>query len=80
MRNIETCTTKTEPDDAGLCQMITDARLDERKNCTFSFSIRLLRMALHIAQEDMRGEEAVELLRRESAFYETEAKEVGSND
>ncbi|EAO4362879.1 DUF2732 domain-containing protein [Salmonella enterica subsp. enterica serovar Bere] len=79
MRNTETSTTKTVPDDTGLCQMINAARLDERKNCTFSFSNRLLQMALQIAQEDMRGGEAVELLRRESEIYEAEAKEVGSN-
>ena len=40
MRNTETSTTKTGPDDTGLCQMINAARLDERKNCTRGYERR----------------------------------------
>lgn len=31
MRNIETRITKTGPDDAGLNQVLTDARMEERR-------------------------------------------------
>lgn len=41
MRNSETRTTKTGPDDAGLFQLFNETRLDERKSCAFAVSIRM---------------------------------------
>ncbi|MDH6633342.1 UNVERIFIED_ORG: FPC/CPF motif-containing protein YcgG [Lelliottia amnigena] len=74
MRNSETRTTKTGPDDAGLFQLFNETRLDERKSCAFAVSIRMEALALHILQKEMNGVEAAELLRREVARYETESR------
>lgn len=74
MRNIETRITKTGPDDVGLCQLFTEARLDERKSCAFSVSIRMEALARHILQEGMTGVEAAELLRREANRFESESR------
>ncbi|MCD4561503.1 DUF2732 family protein [Lelliottia nimipressuralis] len=73
MRNSETRTTKTGPDDAGLFQLFNETRLDERKSCAFAVSIRMEALALHILQKEMTGIEAAELLRREVARYEAES-------
>ncbi|QXB23315.1 DUF2732 family protein [Lelliottia amnigena] len=74
MRNSETRTTKTGPDDAGLFQLFNETRLDERKNCAFAISIRMEALALHILQKEMTGIEAAELLRREVTRYEAESR------
>lgn len=74
MRNSETRTTKTGPDDAGLFQLFNETRLDERKNCAFAVSIRMEALALHILQKEMTGVEAAELLRREVTRYEAESR------
>ncbi|EPC3759535.1 MULTISPECIES: DUF2732 family protein [Klebsiella] len=74
MRNSETRTTKTGPDDAGLFQLFNETRLDERKNCAFAISIRMEALAIHILQKEMTGIEAAELLRREVARYEVESR------
>ncbi|MGV2394247.1 DUF2732 family protein [Klebsiella aerogenes] len=74
MRNSETRTTKTGPDDAGLFQLFNETRLDERKSCAFAVSIRMEALALHILQKKMNGVEAAELLRREVARYEAESR------
>lgn len=74
MRNSETRTTETGPDDAGLFQLFNETRLDERKNCAFAISIRMEALALHILQKGMTGVEAAELLRREVARYEAESR------
>lgn len=74
MRNSETRTTKTGPDDAGLFQLFNETRLDERKNCAFAISIRMEALALHILQKEMTGVEAAELLRREVTRYEAESR------
>lgn len=74
MRNSETRTTKTGPDDAGLFQLFNETRLDERKTCAFAVSLRMEALALHILQKEMTGIEAAELLRREVARYEAESR------
>jgi Protein of unknown function (DUF2732). len=74
MRNSETHTTKTGPDDAGLFQLFNETRLDERKSCAFAVSLRMEALALHILQKEMTGIEAAELLRREVARYEAESR------
>ncbi|EPM9801725.1 DUF2732 family protein [Klebsiella pneumoniae] len=74
MRNSETRTTKTGPDDAGLFQLFNETRLDERKSCAFAISIRMEALAIHILQKEMTGVEAAELLRREVARYEAESR------
>lgn len=74
MRNSETRTTKTGPDDAGLFQLFNETRLDKRKSCAFAVSIRMEALAIHILKEGMNGVEAAELLRREVARYEAESR------
>ncbi|MEG5898756.1 DUF2732 family protein [Enterobacter bugandensis] len=74
MRDSETRTTKSGPDDAGLFQLFNETRLDERKSCAFAVSIRMEALALHILQKEMNGVEAAELLRREVARYEAESR------
>ncbi|EMW0867825.1 DUF2732 family protein [Klebsiella pneumoniae] len=74
MRNSETRTTKTGPDDAGLFQLFNETRLDERKSCAFAVSIRMEALAIHILQKEMTGIEAAELLRSEVARYEAESR------
>jgi len=74
MRNSETRTTKTGPDDAGLFQLFNETRLDERKSCAFAVSIRIEALAIHILKEGMNGVEAAELLRSEVARYEAESR------
>ncbi|MCY5633459.1 DUF2732 family protein, partial [Salmonella enterica subsp. enterica serovar 1,4,[5],12:i:-] len=41
MRNIETRITKTGPDDAGLNQLLTDARMEERRGRADLMAARL---------------------------------------
>ncbi|EMM1613174.1 DUF2732 domain-containing protein [Klebsiella pneumoniae] len=74
MRNSETRSTKTGPNDAGLFQLFNETRLDERKSCAFAVSIRMEALAIHILKEGMNGVEAAELLRREVARYEAESR------
>ncbi|QGH30822.1 DUF2732 family protein [Kluyvera intermedia] len=74
MRNIETRTTKTGPDDAGLNLLLTEARMDERKGRALAVSIRMEALAIHILKKEMNGVEAAELLRREAARCEAESR------
>ncbi|MEG2591685.1 MAG: DUF2732 family protein, partial [Citrobacter sp.] len=48
MRNIEIRITKTGPDDAGLNQMLTDARMEERRARAAAMAARLDSLACHI--------------------------------
>jgi len=47
MRNIETLTTKTGPDDAGLNILLTEARLEERRARAEAMAARLDSLACH---------------------------------
>ncbi|MCM8042128.1 DUF2732 domain-containing protein [Enterobacter hormaechei] len=55
-------------------QLFNEARIDERRTCAFSVSIRMESLAIHILREGMNGVEAEELLRREVARYEAESR------
>lgn len=48
MRNIETLSTKTGPDDAGLNILLTEARLEERRARAEAMAARLDSLACHI--------------------------------
>ncbi|EIC7952067.1 DUF2732 family protein, partial [Salmonella enterica] len=63
MRNIETRITKTGPDDAGLNQMLTDARMEERRARAAAMAARLDSLACHITSRQLNHVEAAELLR-----------------
>ncbi|HBW2812182.1 TPA: DUF2732 family protein [Klebsiella pneumoniae] len=59
-----------------LLEVIGIAKREERKGRALAVSIRLEALATHIANEDMSGKEAAELLRREATRYENESQEL----
>ncbi|EUM11640.1 DUF2732 domain-containing protein [Enterobacter ludwigii] len=76
MRNIETLTTKTEPDDAGLNLMLTTARMEERRGRADVFAAHLEKLAVHITRGKLNGTEAAELLRNAAETIQNEAQEI----
>ncbi|EBF2150337.1 DUF2732 domain-containing protein [Salmonella enterica] len=76
MRNIETRITKTGPDDAGLNQMLTDARMEERRAGAAVMAARLDRLACHITSRQLNHVEAAELLRIAAENIQNEAQEI----
>lgn len=59
-----------------LLEVIGIAKREERKGRALAVSIRLEALATHIANKDMSGKEAAELLRREATRYENESREL----
>lgn len=76
MRNIETRITKTGPDDAGLNQMLTDARMEERRARAAAMAARLDSLACHITSRQLNHVEAAELLRNAAENIQNEAQEI----
>ncbi|ECE0829223.1 DUF2732 family protein [Salmonella enterica subsp. enterica] len=76
MRNIETRITKTGPDDAGLNQMLTDARMEERRARAAAMAARLDSQACHITSRQLNHVEAAELLRIAAENIQNEAQEI----
>ncbi|EGN7269115.1 DUF2732 family protein [Salmonella enterica] len=76
MRNIETRITKTGPDDAGLNQMLTDARMEERRARAAAMAARLDSLACHITSRQLNHVEAAELLRIAVENIQNEAQEI----
>ncbi|APR32361.1 hypothetical protein BTW28_16055 [Citrobacter freundii] len=76
MRNIETRITKTGPDDAGLNQMLTDARMEERRARAAAIAARLDSLACHITSRQLNHVEAAELLRIAAENIQNEAQEI----
>ena len=76
MRNIETRITKTGPDDAGLNQMLTDARMEERCARAAAMAARLDSLACHITSRQLNHVEAAELLRIAAENIQNEAQEI----
>ncbi|MDM2842013.1 DUF2732 domain-containing protein [Citrobacter sp. Cpo086] len=76
MRNIETRITKTGPDDAGLNQMLTDARMEERRARAAAMAARLDSLACHITSRQLNHVEAAELLRIAAENTQNEAQEL----
>ncbi|AYL52875.1 MULTISPECIES: DUF2732 family protein [Enterobacteriaceae] len=76
MRNIETRITKTGPDDAGLNQMLTDARMEERRARAAAMAARLDCLACHITSRQLNHVEAAELLRIAAENIQNEAQEI----
>ena len=70
MRNIETLSTKTGPDDAGLNILLTEARLEERRARAEAMAARLDSLACH------NHVEAAELLRVTAEAIQNEAQEI----
>ncbi|HCZ2199388.1 TPA: DUF2732 family protein [Salmonella enterica subsp. enterica serovar Victoria] len=76
MRNIETRITKTRPDDVGLNQMLTDARMEERRARAAAMAARLDSLACHITSRQLNHVEAAELLRIAAENIQNEAQEI----
>lgn len=76
MRNIETRITKTGPDDAGLNQLLTDARVEERRARATAMAARLDSLACHISSRQLNHVEAAELLRITAENIQNEAQEI----
>ncbi|EIS1587650.1 DUF2732 family protein [Salmonella enterica subsp. enterica serovar Kingston] len=75
MRNIETRITKTGPDDAGLNQLLTDARMEERRARAAAMAARLDSLVCHITSRQLNHVEAAELLRIAAENIQNEAQE-----
>lgn len=76
MRNIETRITKTGPDDAGLNQMLTDVRMEERRARAAAMAARLDSLACHITSRQLNHVEAAELLRIAAENIQNEEQEI----
>ncbi|ECI6123581.1 DUF2732 family protein [Salmonella enterica subsp. enterica] len=76
MRNIEIRITKTGPDDAGLNQMLADARMEERRARAAAMAARLDSLACHITSRQLNHVEAAELLRIAAENIQNEAQEI----
>lgn len=76
MRNIENRITKTGPDDAGLNQLLTDARMEERRARAAAMAARLDSLACHITSRQLNHVEAAELLRIAAENIQNEAQEI----
>lgn len=76
MRIIETRKTKTGADDAGLNQMLTAARMEERRGRADVMAARLEKLAVFIIKGELNGKEAAELLRLEAVIITNEAQEI----
>lgn len=76
MRNIETRITKTGPDDAGLNQLLTDARVEECRARAAAMAARLDSLACHITSRQLNHVEAAELLRIAAENIQNEEQEI----
>lgn len=76
MRNIETRFTKSGPDDAGLNQLLTDARMEERRARAAAMAARLDSLACHISSRQLNHVEAAGLLRTVAENIQNEAAEI----
>ncbi|MDA8491427.1 DUF2732 family protein [Kluyvera sp. Awk 3] len=76
MRNIETRFTKSGPDDAGLNQLLTDARTEERLARAAAMAARLDSLASRITSRQLNHVEAAELLRVAAEHIQNEAQEI----
>ena len=76
MRNIETRFTKSGPDDAGLNQLLTDVRMEERRARAAAMAARLDSLASRITSRQLNHVEAAELLRTAAEHIKNEAPEI----
>lgn len=73
MRNIQKHQIKSDND--ALVALLAKAKDEERKDRALMASVRLDKLAAHIASNELTGIEATELLRQEAARYEHESQE-----
>ncbi|MFU2147778.1 DUF2732 family protein [Hafnia paralvei] len=76
MCNTETRTTKNTVDKSGLNQLLTDARMQERRARAEVMASRMVNLANHIKTNKLDINEALELLLEESEIYRHQAMEI----
>lgn len=76
MRNSETRTNKTGPDDAGLNLLLTEARMEERRGRADVFAAHLEKLAVHITLGKLNSTEAAELLRNAAETIQNKVQEI----
>jgi ribosomal protein S15P/S13E len=76
MRNNEIRTTKTGPNDAGLNQLLAEARMEERRARAEVMASRMVNLANHIKTNQLDINEVLELLLQESETYQHQAMEI----
>lgn len=76
MRNIQTRTTKTGPYDAGINQLLTEARMEERRARAVVMATHLDNLASRITSRQLNHVEAAELLRVAAENIQNEAQEI----
>lgn len=76
MSNTATRTIKTTLDNSGLSQLLTDARMQERRARAEVMANRMVNLANHIKTNQLDINEALELLLQESEIYRHQAMEI----
>lgn len=76
MCNTTTRTIKTTLDKSGLNQLLTDARMQERRARAEVMASRMVNLANHIKTNQLDINEALELLLQESEIYRHQAMEI----
>ncbi|WP_336993841.1 DUF2732 family protein [Lelliottia amnigena] len=76
MRNNEIRTTNTGPTDAGLNQLLVEARMEERRARAEVMASRMVNLANHIKTNQLDINEVLELLLQESEIYQHQAMEI----
>ncbi|ADM97078.1 hypothetical protein Dda3937_04480 [Dickeya dadantii 3937] len=62
--------------DEALAELLTRARMEERKNQHLSVSMRLTSLTIHAQRKGMSVSEVLELFRKESERFEHSAQEL----
>ncbi|MDM9245792.1 DUF2732 domain-containing protein [Klebsiella pneumoniae] len=76
MRNTASRTTKATVDKSDLNQLLTDARMQERRARAEVMVSRMVNLANHIKTNQLDINEALELLLQESEIYRHQAMEI----
>ncbi|USR62782.1 DUF2732 domain-containing protein [Lelliottia amnigena] len=76
MRNNDIRTTKTGPTDAGMNQLLAEARMEERRARAEVMASRMVNLANHIKTNQLDINEVLELLLQESETYQHQAMEI----
>ncbi|HHP1357906.1 TPA: DUF2732 family protein [Klebsiella variicola] len=76
MCNTATRTTKATVDKSDLNQLLTDARMQERRARAEVMASRMVNLANHIKTNQLNINEALELLLQESEIYRHQAMEI----
>ena len=76
MRNTASRITKATVDKSDLNQLLTDARMQERRARAEVMASRMVNLANHIKTNQLDINEALELLLQESEIYRHQAMEI----